>query len=380
MSREQIGVHVERALYAEAMGRCMNPDCQTELFIGEGDIIEKAHIDAYCETKDNSFDNLVVLCPNCHTKFDKLHLFTEEQIREWKIIRKKEVARFFSRKFISFDELGEVVIPILLENKACFENYYLSGNKTLWDKFECRTLVNNRKLKALFESNLHLFQSHSEKEYSNLHCIQQLIAHIDEFEATRCDEEKIRHVLFPAEINSMFGIASVSDYLLPSTESLEALIAKLKEKGIYKNIILGVDEPYISVVNGETSEKIMLKDTPRLRQLYHDYNCFRSTKVRLDSLNFVYTCLRMKKLKWKYTKANNLREINVNGVNFVFVYAYCLSEANLMSMVVPENSIIVNLHRWNGSLCISQKAYERAEQMKVKLMTTEEFHSYLNVI
>ena len=88
----------------------------------------------------------------------------------------------------------------------------------------------------------------------------------------------------------------------------------------------------------------------------------------------------MKKLKWKYTKANNLREINVNGVNFVFVYAYCLSDANLMSMVVPENSIIVNLHRWNGSLCISQKAYERAEQMKIKLMTTEEFHSYLNVI
>ena len=113
MSRDQIGVHVERALYAEAMGRCMNPDCQAELFIGEGDIIEKAHIDAYCETKDNSFDNLVVLCPNCHTKFDKLHLFTEEQIREWKIIRKNEVARFFSRKFNSFDDLSEIVIPIL---------------------------------------------------------------------------------------------------------------------------------------------------------------------------------------------------------------------------------------------------------------------------
>lgn len=380
MNRDQIGVHVERALYAEAMGRCMNPDCQAELFIGEGDIIEKAHIDAYCETKDNSFDNLVVLCPNCHTKFDKLHLFTEEQIREWKIIRKNEVARFFSRKFTSFDDLSEIVIPILLENKACFENYYLSGNKILWDKFECRTLVNNRKLKALFESNLHLFQSHSEKEYSNLYYIQQLIAHIDEFEATRCDEEKIRQVLFPAEINSIFGIAPVSDSLLPSTESLETLIVKLKEKGIYKTIVLGVDEPYISILNRENIEKILLKDTPRLRQLYYDYNCFRSTKVRLDSLNFVYTCLRIKKLKWKYTKANNLREINVNGVNVIFVYAYCLSDANLISMVAPENSIIVNLHRWNGSLCISQKAYERAEQMKVKLMTTEEFRSYISEI
>lgn len=380
MNRDQIGVHVERALYAEAMGRCMNPDCQTELFIGDGDIMERAHIDAYCESKDNTFENLVILCPGCHKKFDKLHLFTTEQIREWKKIRKNEVERFFSKKFASFGELSEIVVPILLENKACFENYYLSDNKILWDKFECRTLINNRKLKVLFSNNLHLFQRHSENEYSNLHCVQQLIAHIDEFETTRCDKEKIRQVLFPAEINSMFGIAPISEYMLSSTESLETLIAKFKEKGVFKTIILGVEEPYIEIFNGENTEKIFLKDTPRLRQLYHDYNCFRNTKVRLDSLNFIYTCLRTKKLKWKYTKANNLREINVNGVNFVFVYRYCLSDADLRTMILQENSIVVNLHGWNGSLCISQKAYERARQIKVKLMTTEEFRSYLSEI
>ena len=121
MNRDQIGVHVERALYAEAMGKCMNPDCHTDLFIGDGDIMERAHIDAYCESKDNSFENLVILCPSCHTKFDKLHLFTAEQIREWKKTRRNEVERFFSRKFTSFDELGEVVIPILLENKSILE-------------------------------------------------------------------------------------------------------------------------------------------------------------------------------------------------------------------------------------------------------------------
>ena len=378
MSREQIGVHVERALYAEAMGRCMNPDCQTELFIGEGDIIEKAHIDAYCETKDNSFDNLVVLCPNCHTKFDKLHLFTEEQIREWKIIRKKEVARFFSRKFISFDELGEVVVPILLENKAYFENYYLSGNKTLWDKFECRTLVNNRKLKDLFESNLHLFQSHSEKEYSNLHCIQQLIAHIDEFEATRCDEEKIRCVLFPTEINSMFGIAPVDDSFLPSTESLEALIENFRKEGLYKNIVLGVKDPYITFVDRASMQPLFLKDTPRLRQLYHNYKCFRSAKFRFESLNFAFSCLRSKKLRWRFIKPNNLREISVNGVNFIFIYEYCLSDATLLSILPDENSIIVNLHNWNGRSCISKQAYTRAKEMKVTLMTTEEFRVYIS--
>lgn len=378
MSRDKISVHVERALFSEAMGRCMNPECQNELFIGDGDIMERAHIDAYCETKDNSFDNLVILCPTCHTKFDKLHLYTMEQIDEWKRTRKSEVERFFSKEFASFEELSKVVVPILLENKSCFENYFLNGNKVLWDKFEGRILVNNRKLKALFESNLQLFQRHPEKEYSNLYCVQQFIAHTNEFEATRCDEEKIRQVLFPNEINSIFGINPMEDSFLPSTESLEALIAIFRKEGKYKSIVLGVENPYLSFLDGEETRKLYLKDIPRLRQLYHDYNCFRSTKVRLDSLNFAFSCLRSKKLRWKFVKSNNLREISVNGVKFTFVYVYCLSDAILMSMNPEENSIVVNLHGWNGEHCISKKAHERAKQMKVKLMTTDNFRAYIS--
>ena len=67
MSR-YIPENVERRLYAESMGRCMNPDCRKELFCLQGDIIERAHIDPYCQTADNSFENLVVLCPNCHSQ------------------------------------------------------------------------------------------------------------------------------------------------------------------------------------------------------------------------------------------------------------------------------------------------------------------------
>ena len=44
MSRIKIDKVVERKLYAESMGRCMNPECQVELFINDGDMIEKAHI------------------------------------------------------------------------------------------------------------------------------------------------------------------------------------------------------------------------------------------------------------------------------------------------------------------------------------------------
>lgn len=82
MSRENIDENTKRRLYAESMGRCMNPDCQIELFKEKGDIIEKAHIVPYCETADNAYENLVVLCPNCHTDFDKNHAFTPEQVKE----------------------------------------------------------------------------------------------------------------------------------------------------------------------------------------------------------------------------------------------------------------------------------------------------------
>ena len=84
MSRKPIEENVKRRLFAESMGRCMNPNCKAELFCGDGDIIEKAHIDPYCETEDNSFENLVLLCPNRHTNFDKNHAFSAEEVREWK--------------------------------------------------------------------------------------------------------------------------------------------------------------------------------------------------------------------------------------------------------------------------------------------------------
>lgn len=89
---------VKRKLYAEPMGRCMNPNCQRELFCKNGDIIEKAHIDPYCETADNSFENLVLLCPNCHTELDKNHAFTPKEVLEWKGIRKEELEEFFWQK------------------------------------------------------------------------------------------------------------------------------------------------------------------------------------------------------------------------------------------------------------------------------------------
>ncbi|EKB56314.1 HNH endonuclease signature motif containing protein [Facklamia hominis] len=89
MKRKAIPENIKRKLWAESMGRCMNPECREDLFINNGDIIEQAHIEAYNETLDNSYDNLIILCPNCHKKFDKIGLFTKNDVKEWKELGEK---------------------------------------------------------------------------------------------------------------------------------------------------------------------------------------------------------------------------------------------------------------------------------------------------
>ena len=377
MSRKAIAENVKRRLWAESMGRCMNPDCQEELFINNSDIMEKAHIGAYYETEDNSYENLIVLCPNCHKKFDKTDFINENNVKQWKEIRRNELEKFFSVELSSFDKLKEKVVPILSENNRIYKSYYLSGNKSLWDKFEPQILSNNEKLKLLFKNNLTLFQQHSYKEYSNLELIQKFITHVDEFKITRDDGEKLREVLFPQEINSIFGIMPVTDYILPSTESMEELIKVLRKENLIDEVMLGIDRPYILLKN---REKIFMDDTPRVRQLYYDNSCFRKTGVRLESLNFALKYLRSRNINFTYVNQDSLREIKVNDINIVFVYEYCLSRTFLSSMSPKPNYVIVNLHNWNGLCCISREALNLADNFEVKLLTMDEFYGYINEI
>ncbi len=377
MNRKAIAENVKRRLWAESMGRCMNPDCRAELFIKNSDIIEKAHIGAYYETEDNSYENLIVLCPNCHKKFDKTGFIDENIVKQWKEIRRNELEKFFSVELSSFDQLKEKVVPFLSENYSIYKSYYLSGNKSLWDKFEPQILSNNEKLKLLFENNRTLFQQHSYKEYSNLELIQKFITHVDEFKITRDDGEKLREVLFPQEINSIFGIMPVTDYILPSTESMEELIKVLRKENLIDEVMLGIDRPYILLKN---REKIFMDDTPRVRQLYYDNSCFRKTGVRLKSLNFTLKYLRSRNINFTYVNQDSLREIKVNDINIVFVYEYCLSRTFLSSMSPKPNYVIVNLHNWNGSCCISREALNLANNFEVKLLTMDEFYGYINEI
>lgn len=64
MSRDTIPVEVKRAVLVEAGHRCAIPTCRATT-------TEIAHIVPWADTQDNSFENLIALCPNCHTRFDQ---------------------------------------------------------------------------------------------------------------------------------------------------------------------------------------------------------------------------------------------------------------------------------------------------------------------
>lgn len=380
MGSRYIASNVEKKLYAESMGRCMNPACMKELFFENGDLIEKAHIDPYCKSADNTFDNLVVLCPNCHTNFDKNNAFAPEEVLSWKRKRREELARLFSKKFSCFDELKAAVAPLLEENKSLFEACYLHDNISLWNKFEVKMMQNNHQLKMILTANLDLIQSSKHKSYSNTEYVRAFLTHVEEFELTRSDSEKARSILFPAEINSMFGVAPIAEDVFPSTESLELLIEKLVEQGKFQKVHIGVEKPCIYFIENGRSTCLQLDDAPRLRQIYYNYNCFRKTKVRLDSLNYALKFIRSRNVYFEFSTHNNLREIYINKRKMIFVYEYCLSQAFLSLLSPEDNSLIVNLHNWNGSSCISRQAYYMAASMNVTLLTMKEFYVYINEI
>ncbi|NTK90558.1 HNH endonuclease [Enterococcus faecium] len=379
MGRKPIKEGVLRKLYAESMGKCMNPDCQISLFPETGDIMERAHIIPYCDREDNSYDNLIILCPNCHTNFDKNKLFNTHEVKSWKAKRKLDVESFFSIKYKTFSEMEASIKPLLMDNKAIFENYYIKENKTLWEKFENRVIVNNAKIKGILENNLNLLQKYDGYE-SNWEIIMTLITHINEFQLTRGSDEKIRGVLYPKKVNSLFGVQPINDFLLPSTESLEVFLKKMIHENRLINIGLGYDQPYITIKENGCESDIYLHDTPRLRQLYFDNRCFRSAEVRLESLNFILKYLRNNGISFKYKERGNLRNIVVANIDIIFVYEYCLSKEFLTRLSPSANAVIVNLHNWNGDLCISNDAYELADNLDITLLSTTKFYSFIREI
>lgn len=378
MSRLAISEQTKRKLWAESMGKCMNPDCEQELFLEKWDIIELAHIVPYADTKDNSFENLIVLCPNCHTNFDKNHKYSKDQVKDWKQRRQEDRDEFFSQEFQSFDELEEKIKPLLIRNKIIYENYYLEEKKELWEKFEPQILINNHKIKLLLNKNMHLLQTNKEWE-SNQTIINELIQHIDEFEVTRGNKEKERAVLFPEKVNSIFWVAPIKEQeiMLQSLASLECFIQKLKQNGSLIDVDLISQDPKITYTKNKTTIVLYLRDTPKLRQEYYNYQCLRKAWVRIKSFLFFLQYMKNNNIEFWRQDKTQLSVIQVNSRSLIFLSKYLLSRADIIALYPKAQTIIVNIDTWNT---ISKEAYEFAKKIGIDLRNQEDFFTKIHTI
>ena len=75
--RDHIPNEVERRVLVEAGHRCAIPTCRATT-------TEIAHIIPWSETKDNSFENLIALCPTCHTRYDQKKEIDRRSIKMYK--------------------------------------------------------------------------------------------------------------------------------------------------------------------------------------------------------------------------------------------------------------------------------------------------------
>ena len=171
-----ISTKVQRKLLAASGGFCGNPSCHRNLFdffeTGEVQSIEElAHIIGQKEkgprgddelpiSERDEFDNIILLCPTCHTTVDKNeHLFPKETIRKWKREHQESIETLFiTPKFDTRDKAREYVLPLLMENKAVFDKYGPFSENSVNDPMATelewkrqsiqRIIPNNRKIEA----------------------------------------------------------------------------------------------------------------------------------------------------------------------------------------------------------------------------------------
>jgi hypothetical protein len=141
-----------------------------------------------------SYDNLILLCANCHTTIDKAPLdFPDNMIREWKRKHIERITSLFGAvEYPDRASAREAIEPALTENRAVFDAYGPSNDyhhdpeseiAKVWQrKMRAIILPNNRKVLTILDANRrHL----NESEAKTLEAFRQ---HIDDLEAKHIGE------------------------------------------------------------------------------------------------------------------------------------------------------------------------------------------------
>lgn len=200
--------HTKSRLFADSAGYCQNPECNQPLFLDAGTknihIGEMAHVFAAADdgpranaeltrAERGQFENLILLCPKCHTVIDKApEAYPDTTVLAWKQRHGERIAELFGVVVYPSREKARGAIELLLaENRIVFEKYGPDNDyrydpeselaRTWRVKMLATILPNNRRIARLLEVNR---EQMTDEEKLTLARFQQHIA-----------DQEARHVL-----------------------------------------------------------------------------------------------------------------------------------------------------------------------------------------
>lgn len=216
----------KKILYLQSGGICQNPHCNCDLvrFFESGqvtDIEELAHIIGQSEsgprgaedmplTIRDEVDNIICLCPTCHTLIDKNpDEYPIDTLRRWKSEHLDKLkSQFRVPVYSSREELRSAIKTLLRKNKTIFElfgpfsveanNLLTTANKVWRVKAIDTVIPNNKRVVHLLARNEYLLYE-DEKEIA-----EQFAIHAEEFEYNQISGDKNPYApIFPQEINNI---------------------------------------------------------------------------------------------------------------------------------------------------------------------------------
>ncbi len=215
---------VKRLLCYSSAWFCQNPSCSVELVkFFEGwsivQIQEFAHIiwqsemwprwaSILSKTERDEYDNIIVLCPNCHSMVDKKPSeFPGNLLRSWKKDHEERIRSLFegTEKHLSRESLRKRIKFLLDENRGVFMQYWPISewwenpirDVKPWRKYVFNTIIpNNRNICKLLYQNSKLIES------SENHIVCAFRLHAEAFEYNHLSWDKQEDApVFPQEIN-----------------------------------------------------------------------------------------------------------------------------------------------------------------------------------
>lgn len=227
--RKAISAATKLRLFSEAAGHCQRPDCLGALFPvelgGDKHIAEMAHVIPHGETGPryterpadefdaDSFENLILLCPTCHTIIDKEpNSYPRSILLGWK---QSHLAALAHRQGIqTYEKRSDVrhaVAAGMAENKAIWEKFapsegsafeYDAESETaqLWSqRMKSVILPNHFRIQAIITVNLH-HATYDERQIFAEY--QEHVRGLSERHVCGVAGNAIR---FPAEMESIFS-------------------------------------------------------------------------------------------------------------------------------------------------------------------------------